>query len=562
MIRHSLPVVLLLVFFALAITCARGDSPTMDEQNHIARGLTFIRTGDPRLSVEHPPLVNSLSALPLLSLPVQLPFDDWSWDQSEWYRFADQLLWYANQNADQIVFVARLPIICMGLILGAILYKSAKSLFQSSSIALLALALYTFDPNLLAHAHYATNDLGFTFFILMAAMALWWASQREYRTGPVIVAGAAYGLAMGSKFSALVFCPIFGLMVFIDLILCWRQKKGSLLSFGMDAFRIAALYGFSALLVVWALYGFHTGYLNGNGVQIPMPLFWQGIGVISTFSTGGRPAFLMGRFSTEGFVAYFPIAFGLKTPIPVLILFIWSLAVFVKKVFSSKKVNITIRAGFFLLIPPVVYFAVSCFSALNLGYRHLLPILPFLYLFIAGNLPLGRINNTENKKWILSDRLTVPDTMIVILIVWLLVGDINIYPHFTSYFNEIIGPGNGYQALVDSNIDWGQDLKRLKTWMDENEYGRIKLAWFGTAPPSYYGIDYEPLPGLPHHFDLWDNLPFDPSNPEPGIYVISVSILEELFRTVEDKTAFSWFRARIPDDRVGYSLLVYYIRGH
>ncbi len=117
---------LLLIFFALAMDSARGDSPTMDEQNHIARGLAYLRTGDPRLSTEHPPLVNSLCALPLLTQPVRLPTDDWSWSAGEWYRFADQLLWYANDDAERIVFLARLPVMFLGLLLGAFLYRATR----------------------------------------------------------------------------------------------------------------------------------------------------------------------------------------------------------------------------------------------------------------------------------------------------------------------------------------------------------------------------------------------------------------------------------------------------
>ena len=138
-----------------------------------------------------------------------------------------------------------------------------------------------------------------------------------------------------------------------------------------------------------------------------------------------------------------------------------------------------------------------------------------------------------------------------------MVGNLAIYPHYLSSFNELVGPANGYRVLVDSNVDWGQDLKRLRGWMQENGVARVKLAWFGSAYPDYYGIAYDPLPGLPRHFELWEALPFDPAEPEPGVYAISVSILQEIHRRDEDKTAFAWFRAREPDDRVGYSILIY-----
>ena len=91
--------------------------------------------------------------------------------------------------------------------------------------------------------------------------------------------------------------------------------------------------------------------------------------------------------------------------------------------------------------------------------------------------------------------------------------------------------------------------------MSENSEDKIKLAWFGTADPSYYDIDYDPLPGLTHHFDLWWDVPFNTADPEPGVYAISVSNLWEL--PLDDKTVFATFREREPDDRVGYSILIY-----
>jgi hypothetical protein len=96
--------------------------------------------------------------------------------------------------------------------------------------------------------------------------------------------------------------------------------------------------------------------------------------------------------------------------------------------------------------------------------------------------------------------------------------------------------------------------------MEENGKESVKLAWFGSARPAYYGINYQPLPGLPHHFDLWWDVPFDPSAPEPGTYAISVSNLWEL-PLQEEKYVFPWFRAHRPDDRVGYSILIYQVQG-
>jgi 4-amino-4-deoxy-L-arabinose transferase-like glycosyltransferase len=548
--RLSLRILLLLVFFGLAASSAAGDSPTMDEQNHIGRGLAFLRTGDPRLSVEHPPLVNSLSALPLLTEHVELPLSDWSWEVGEWYRFADLVLWQQAPDPERMVFLARLPIILLATLLGALLFRATRHWFGRAA-STLALALYILDPNLMAHARYATTDLGATALGFLAAVALYWAAERDYRWGPTALAGAAFGLALGAKLSTTVLGAAFGLLALIDLAV-WRW--GDWRRLGASVLRLSIAYPAAALFVLWAIYGFDVGPVEGIGAAVPMPLFWRGVRTMLDFSGGGRPSFLLGHFSTEGFTAYFPVAFGVKTPLALLFLLLWAAGRFIVRLFRDRDARswAGMRAPLFLLLVPAIYFVASLQSALNLGYRHLLPMLPFLFAFVAGQ--LGEMVRPRPSRALTHG---VPGALVLLLIGWLVVANGFIYPHYLSYFNELVGPANGYHVLVDSNIDWGQDLKRLKSWMDRSGVDRIKLAWFGSAPPEAYGIAYDPLPGMPHHFDLWEDPPFDPAAPEPAIYAISVSILQELHRRDEDKTVFTWFRNREPDDRVGYSILIY-----
>jgi hypothetical protein len=140
----------------------------------------------------------------------------------------------------------------------------------------------------------------------------------------------------------------------------------------------------------------------------------------------------------------------------------------------------------------------------------------------------------------------------------LLISTLAIHPHYLSYFNRAAGgPENGRNILVDSNIDWGQDLLRLRQWMADNGVEQVKLGWFGTADPAYYGINYQPMPGLGRQEfnSLWYPPPFNPENPEPGVYAISVSSWWESHW--DTKITYPWFRARPPDDRVGYSILIY-----
>jgi hypothetical protein len=545
------PVILL--FFYLALDSLVGDSPTMDEQNHLARGLAFLRTGDAHFSLEHPPLVNALSALPLLTLPgIRLPTDHPSWQAPEgWYAFAEQLLWVYNDDVERMVFMARLPIVFLTLGLGLIGYRFGRKLWGRVG-ALIVLIFLLFDPNLLAHGRYSTTDAGGTTFLFLAAYLLWrlW-SKPTWRWRYLAAAGIGLGLALGSKLSNLVFVPVFALLAILPLYgerWSWRGPGRRVVQYGaaiiISWFVLWALYAFE-----WGAFRFQTeGLATLNQWSGPLPTFLAGVEQILRVTGSGRMAFLLGEFSADGWWYYFPVAFGVKTPLLVILLFILAALLLV----GLRK---TRGRAIFLVTPALVFLLVSMQSGLNIGYRHLLPMLPFLYTLAAGVTVLPGLASKPTRPVEHATRLALLGALLSILLI-----DIVLHPHYLSYFNLAAGgPANGHRVLVDSNIDWGQDLKRLEAWISENDEDDIKLSWFGTADPAYYGIDYDPLPGLTHHFDLWWNVPFDTIDPEPGVYAISVSNLWEL--PLADKTVFPAFRERQPDDRVGYSILIYRVQG-
>lgn len=547
----AVPVILL--FFWLALNSMVDDSPTMDEQNHLARGLAFLRTGDPRFSLEHPPLINVISALPLLSLPdIDLPINHESWNLREgWYSFAEQLLWIYNQDVERMVFLARIPIVFLTIMLGLVGYRFALNLWGRVA-SLIAFILLLIDPNILAHGRYSTTDVGGALFLLLATFMLWklWMAEGQF-TKHILAAGFALGLALGSKMSVIVFLPVFTLLALLPLYgrrWTWSNALKNLLYY----FLAIAI----AIVVVWGIYGFEWGNYRFLAQELrtindsagPLPTYLAGIEQIASLSGGGRPAALFGQFSTQGWWYYFPVAFIVKTPVAVSLLILFATVVLLADHTSRPK-------SIFLLNPAVLFFLLSMSSALNIGYRHLLPILPLLYVLASGVGKYLELVEEPKRLTIQVSRILVWGSILSLFLIALL-----IHPHYLSYFNLLVGgPAKGHNVLVDSNIDWGQDLIRLKEWMDANNHQSVKLSWFGTADPNYYGIEYEPLPGLTRHFDLWWDLPFDPQNPEPGIYAISVSNLWEL--PLEEKKAFPWFRAREPDAVIGYSIHIYFVDG-
>ena len=559
--HHSslLAVPFIWLFFWLALNSMVWDSPTMDEQNHLARGLAFLRTGDPRLSLEHPPLVNAISALPLLTLPdVELPLDDPSWERQPpdvyWYIFADKLLWEYNKDVDRMVFLARLPIVFLTLGLALTGFHFAREAWGKLA-ALAAFLLLLFEPNILANGRYTTTDLGGTFFLFLAVYLLWRMWRIEgWSWRHWLVAAVGLGLAFGSKLSTLIFVPLMGVTAVLPLYGSGWQGWGRRLAQFLTA-------GLLSIVVVWGIFGFEWGAFRfGEGSLAfmnqfsgPMPTFWAGIAKIADLGSGGRASFLNGEFSADGFLAYFPVAFVVKTPLVILLLLVLALVVLLWR-------DETRRTAVFLLVPPVFYFLFSLTSGLNIGYRHLLPMLPFLLVLISG---LAKRQKTKDRKQ--KVELTHHASRITQYVLWfgiaiLMAGTLWIHPHYLSYFNVLAGgPNGGRDILVDSNVDWGQDLLRLRAWQVENGVDSLKLGYFGSADPAYYGLEFEPLPGFPRpeFISLWQNPPFTPAEPEPGVYAISASSLWESHWG--EKQVYPWFRNREPDEQIGYSILIYVV---
>ncbi|MDH7474295.1 MAG: phospholipid carrier-dependent glycosyltransferase [Anaerolineae bacterium] len=522
---HLIAIALLLLMFAQVLGSARLKSPTMDEQNHIARGLAYLRTGDLRLSVEHPPLVNALCALPLLLCPqIKLPLDHPSWQNGAWYVFADEFLWRANAaDVDLIVFLARLPVMGLSLLLGALAYRWAKEL-AGVRAGLVALFLVACDPNILAHARLATTDLGVAVFSFLAIYTFWQALRGPgFQPGlRITLAGVALGLALTAKFSALLLCPLFCLLAL------WALTRRTL----RPALVLVIVFAL-ATLTLWAVYGFEFGPLNANGPPLPAPSYLRGVQAILRRTEGGNPAFLLGRYSMTGWWYYFPVAFLIKTPIPTLLLFCASLVLTARQRAWGNNLC--------LLLPAAAFFTVNLFSHLNIGYRHLLPVLPFVFVYIASSL---------------AKVLSLRKALLSLLAAWYLVSALLIYPDHLAYFNELIGgPANGYRWLVDSNLDWGQDLPGLRRYVEAHGLTQVYLSWFGSARPEHYGIPARSLPGYPLYQGEAEDVGFNPYHPAPGIYAISASNLQGV--ALRDRDTFLWFRQRQPTARIGYSIFVY-----
>jgi len=558
--RRSLALVALAVVLqaGLAIHAMRGNSATFDEGTHLPAGYTHLALGDHRLNPEQPPLVKLLAAAPLLAVRPQMRVDDRAWAEARQWEFGRRFLYRWN-DADRLLFLGRLPVVALASCLLVAVFLEARRRFGGGAAAA-ALGLAALSPEVLAHGALVTTDLAFALFFFLSVGAF---VRLLERTTParLVAAGLATGAAFATKFSAPTLVPLLVALALLGLVdrtgLAPRAAHvGARLRRSVG---LLVAIGFLVLAVVWASYGFRRPLSPDLAVRealrapLEAPLedplrrgvaaaanaglvpedYARGLLFVLTHSEARR-TFLLGELSDHPTPYYFLVTFLLKTPVPLLLLTVLAIA---------RIGRLSPRDAAFLWLPVTVYAAFTFTRGLQIGHRHLLPIYPFL--FVAAGEAAARL-------W--SWRRPVGLAGTAALALWYAGGTALQHPHHLAYFNEIAGgPANGWRLLVDSNLDWGQDLKRLAGWMRENGAARIKLSYFGSADPSYYGIEGEALPGYtaPHAARLTREI-------RPGdIVAVSVTNLQGVYLEPEDRALMARFRALEPIGRAGWSIRIY-----
>lgn len=573
---------LLLFFWARLQLTAVTQSATFDEIIHILHGALFWQSWQLFGVVQNPPLVNALIGLPVqLALHPAIPFQDPLWQSNDWLRISQQFAWVSNENGLQIIWVGRQAVMLTAVLLGALVYRFAGMLFRSRTAGLLALCLYTFDPNILAHSSLATTDLGAAFFFLLAAYAVW----RYWEVGGwkrYMATAVTIGLVLAAKFSGLIFVIALVLIAIYRVVLeirDWRLeiegRRQSLIANLQSLLEVIGWIIIGSLIFLF-IYRFQLAVLQDDFITQ------------QEHQTTGHDAFFMGEIKRGGWWYYFPVIFLIKTPLPTLALLALALWSFVRRYGWRDWA----RVWPLLLAGGVM--AAGLTSQVNIGYRYLLPMLPLLFVFAGGVGMTGvgarqagkRISAAarlgarqagksipaetnlyppasplQNRSPITDYRLPTTDYRLLFTVYCLLLllslTSLAIHPHYLAYFNALVGgPGNGWQWAVDSNLDWGQDLPGLAEYMAENGIDHFYAAWLGSAPLAAYGLAQgEPLRVWPvgREDPMLDT--FNPENPAPGVYVFSATQLQGVY--ARDRARYAWFREREPTARIGYSLFVY-----
>lgn len=530
---------LLGALFALLLNAATQLSATVDEGFHITSGYEYVRTGKLRLFDEHPPLVKALFAWPLLFVPDLTPPEVAADHESGDLIAVAQATTLAYRPLDRVIVAPRIVAALLTVLFAATLYRCASS-FGGPKAGLLALLFCTFDPNFLAHGSLATTDMGTTAFIFWA---LWagtrWLQQPTRRRW--WIAALLLGLTQGAKLTALLVYPVLGLGTLFNAGLLRRGGEKRVRP--LKAF--AGMVG-ASLLVLWALYGFElrpVANILGGNVPLPAASHIERWIRLQENLAYGRESFLLGQNSMHGWLLYFPVAFLVKTPLSILILLFAALLWQIYRL-SHLKFHVS-RFTFYLF--PLLYALASLGSSLNIGYRHLLPVLPFLYMGVTScRLQVAGYKIKSRFTFYLS-HLTQ-----YVLLTWLIFGTLATAPHHIAFFNEIAGGAkNGWRFLADSNTDWGQTFKALAAYQEAHDLGTVQLSAFTFYDPAAYGVDYTPIapmtgapPVLPQRF-----------NPEVGTYALSATTLDGV--PLPYPSTFDWFRHREPFEKIGHVMFVY-----
>ncbi len=485
-VRNAVLAILLVLVFLQPFLSARRFGPVTDEVPHIAAGYSYWKTEEVTLNSQHPPLVKLLATIPMLFMDIR--FDPADMALGQWL-FGRKFLF--SNDVDRILAWARLIPMLLSVLLGYFIYRWARELFKNDWVGILALGIYAFMPPILAHAQFVTTDLAVAAFSFITLYFVWRRS---------LWAGLFLGLALATKFSALVLLPI----VVIAMGVRWRKTLAIL---GI---------AFALLYVVYLLPSNLHFYLDGYRAlysdRSPDYLYY-----------------LNGHFSDDGFWYYFLEAFLIKTPIPFLIGLLGAV------VYSSKfKFNWTTNV--LLWGTPVLFLLATTLKAEQIGVRYLLPMYPFLIVLVSGW--IFKISNFKLSFSIL----------IFAFSIWYVVGTVRMYPDYLAYFNESVGgPRNGYRYLDDSNVEWGQDVKRLATYQREHAGTKVISPW-EAIDLAYYGIGDNQFTASG---EWWK----DPH----GRYAVSI------FYLIRAKAAalrygaseIDWLSRFQPVDRIGYSYFVY-----
>jgi 4-amino-4-deoxy-L-arabinose transferase-like glycosyltransferase len=499
-------VALLFVVFALELYLSvRLESQTFDEPAHMYAGYGYWLHSDFGVNPEHPPLVKLVATLPLLVDRPKYP------DPPElFFRFqsaAGGMIMMSAPDAQRILAHVRAAVSVFVLVLGLLAALAAREMFGDGA-ALVALLLFVFDPVILAHGPLLGTDMGATCCIFAAVYAFYRFVKRPTAMR-LAVCGVATGLAFAAKHSAILIFPILALLCVFELLFVRGEgvEQKPALPDRRRALRMMGAYAVivvAAIAVLWAFYGFRYAARPG-GKQIIPPAnvylkalhhpfeagvigfaerhrilpesYLYGLTDVTILARDGRPTYLFGMLYPQGRWFYFPAAFVIKMTIGLLGLL--ALTPFARALWRKEKR----REVVFLVLPVVIFFGMAMTAKVDIGIRHILPIMPFLIVLAAGT---ATALATQSRKWAWAAG---------ILVALHVVESVHAFPNYLPFSNMAFGgPSRTYRVLHDSNVGWSGGLKALHAYLQKQNITQCWFAYSAPADPQSFQIPCKTLP--------------------------------------------------------------------
>jgi tetratricopeptide (TPR) repeat protein len=430
-----------------------------------------------------------------------------------------------------------MAVACLTLVLGALIFAAGYEMF-SAGAGLIALVLFVFEPSILAHGALVTTDAGFSLFLLATIYAFYRYVKQPSRVRLALTAIAA-GLGLATKHSGVLIFPILLLLVLTEIV----RRESATAAAGTrrpefirkHVLGLVAI-GIISIVILWGFYGFRFSTRpvgermvpslpgavdrleNPRDAKILLAIarskllpeaYLYGLADVKEVAENS-PSYLFGKVYPHGVWYYFPVAFVIKSTITLLVLLVLIPVALRAK---SGTWGTWGREILFLVIPPGVYVAVAMGSKLNLGIRHLLPIYPFLFLLAGMG---GWLLMRQRRAWVY---------VVALLLAFDVFSSIRAFPNYIPYSNELWGGAQDTSDfLTDSNVDWGQQLKTVKKYLDQRKAKNCWFAYFAdvVADPSYYGVPCKPLTTIA---SVWLQPQMEVSPEIDGPVLISAGVL-------------------------------------
>ncbi len=586
-------IVLLACFVALGMSATNRKSVTFDESAHFDGGLGYWLANDYRMQPENGNWTQRWATLPAWLSGYRYPsFDDPTWKASYVWGNAERLFFGIGNDPEAMLRSGRAMIAAAGVLLGLLVYFWSRRLFGPVG-GLLSLALYVFSPTMLSNSFLATSDTCAALFFTAAIAALWALLHRVTLPLLGVTCLSLAGLILSKYSGVLIVpmaVLLVGIRLLNPAplpvtIRGLREVRGRWRQLGVFA-ATALVETAGVLLIIWASYGFRyatfapqhaegseyqQSWADIEGRLTPtlraivdfsrahelLPEAYLYGFTYTMFFAQMRNGFLRGEFGVRGWTSFFPTCLLLKTPLSLFMLLgLAGVSCWSRRGHDSTDNNSHVAARYWWRIYPVVplfvllgvywYFALR--SNLNIGHRHLLPTYPAMFILAgaaAGLAPrwLTAPATASGRAGPKGGRTASPagattksklsraaGAVVIGAIAINAFEALWIWPNYLAYFNPLIGgPRYGYRWLIDSSLDWGQDLREFKTWLDDHpdltsDRSRVYFSYFGTARPDYYEIQVQRLPCF---FPLWR-----PHIPQPltgGLYCLSASMLDAVY---------------------------------